>query len=129
MHPFRFHAVSEAERAKMRGDERQCVEVLRACQALANKLASGAGMYTPLDAEEERLLQAFHEVAQAFEGYEYESVFDFLCSHAGLHPSDSGLLIERIETLYREREPVLAEAEMIALLDQWLRRGGSSQDE
>jgi hypothetical protein len=128
VNPFRFHALSEEDRAKLRGEERQCIETLRACQPLANKLATGAGIYTPLDADEEQRLQAFHEVTQAFEGYEYEGTFDWLSSQAGLLPSDIGLLTGRVETLYREREPAQAQAETIAILHQWLRRGEEHQE-
>ena len=128
MNPFRFHALSEEDRAKLRRDERQCIKALRACQPLANKLANSAGIYTPLDADEEQRLQAFHEVTQAFEGYEYEGASDWLSSQAGLRPSDIGLLTGRVETLYREREPAQAEAETIAMLHQWLRRGESQQE-
>jgi hypothetical protein len=124
---FRFHALSEEDRAELRRDERQCIEALRACQFLASKLANGAGIYTPLDADEEQRLQAFHEVTQAFEGYEYEGAFDWLSSQAGLLPSDIGLLTGRVETLYREREPAQAQAETIAMLHQWLRRGEEHQ--
>jgi hypothetical protein len=125
---FRFHALSEEDRAKLRQDERLCIEALRACQPLANKLATNAGIYTPLAANEEQYLQAFHEVTQAFEGYEHGGAFDWLCNQAGLLPSDIGLLIGRVEALYREREPAQAQAETIAMLHQWLHRGETPQE-
>jgi hypothetical protein len=119
MNTFRFHALSEEGRAKLRRDERRCIEALRACQPLVSKLAREAGIYTPLDSDEEQRLQAFHEVSQAFEGPEYEGAFDRLRKQAGLRPSDVGLLTGRVETLYWEREPAQAQAEIIAMLHQW----------
>ena len=128
MNAFRFHALSEEDRAKLRQDERLCIEALRACQSLADKFATSEGIYTPLEADEEQRLQAFHEVTQAFEGYEYEGAFDWLASQAGLLPSDIGLLTGRVEALYREREPAQAQAETIAMLHQWLHRGETPQE-
>lgn len=128
MNSFRFHALPEEDCAKLRGEQHQCIEALCACKPLANKLASSAGIYTQLEAEEEQLLQTFHEVTQAFEGYEHEGAFDWLASRAGLLPSDIGLLTGRVETLYREREPAQAQAETIAMLHQWLQRGQPPQE-
>ncbi|HEU5378797.1 MAG TPA: hypothetical protein VFV38_25520 [Ktedonobacteraceae bacterium] len=128
MSVFRFYALSEEDRTQLRDEERRCVESLRVSKPLANKLASGAGIYTQLEAEEERLLQTFHEVTQAFEGYEHEGAFDSLASLAGLLPSDIGLLTGRVETLYREREPAQAQAETIAMLHQWLHREQPPQE-
>lgn len=128
MNTFRFRALSEEDRAKLRGNEHLCIGVLRACQPLANKLATSAGIYTPLDADEEQCLQTFHEVTQAFEGYEHEGAFDWLRSQADLLPSDIGLLTGRVETLYWEREPAQAQAETIAMLHQWLHRRESPQE-
>lgn len=98
--PFRFYALSEQERAALRRQERRCIEVLHACKSLASKLATVAGVYTPLDEVEEQVLQMFHEFAQAHEGEAYIGAFDLLCKQAGLLHSEVGLLEGRVEMLF-----------------------------
>lgn len=120
MPAFEFYTSSLEDQEQLRDDPRRCVEILRACKPLANKLAGTSGIYTPLEAEEECLLQGFHDVQQAHEGYEYEGAFDQLCSQAGLRHSDAGLLAGRVQTLFAEREPVRYEAEAYAVIHQWL---------
>jgi hypothetical protein len=118
---FQFHAASDEDQEQLRGDPEQGIALLSACKPLADKLASDAGIYTPLTEEDEQALAGFHLVQQAYTGYEYESEFDELCHSAGLLPSDAGLLGGRVEALFREREPVVYQAEAIALMEQWLR--------
>jgi hypothetical protein len=121
MPAFEFYTSSEEEQAQLRGDPRRCVELLRACKRLADRLAGTSGIYTPLDAVDEGLLQGFHLVQQAYEGYEHEGAFDLLCQCAGLRHSDAGLLSGRVQTLFAEREPVRFDAESYMIIHQWLR--------
>ncbi len=119
--PFRFYSLTEEDKVVLRGNTRRCVALLRPCKPLADKLALAGGVSAPLTQDDERLLQGFHIVQQAHEGYVYEGRFDELCGQAGLLPSDAGLLTGRVQTLYRQREPALYEAEAYALIHQWLR--------
>ncbi len=121
MATFEFYALSEADQAALRQNPRRCVALLRPCKPLADRLAREGGIYAPLSLDDERLLQGFHLVAQSFQGYQYEGAFDQLCQQAGLLHSDAGLLGGRVETLYRQSEPALYEAETISVLEQWLR--------
>jgi hypothetical protein len=121
MAAFEFYAMSEEDQAALRENLRRCVAWLRPCKPLADKLAREGGIYAVLTANDERLLQGFHLVAQSFEGYRYEGVFDQLCQQAGLLHSDAGLLDGRVQTLFQQREPVLYEAGASAILHQWLR--------
>lgn len=120
MPAFEFYTSSEEDQARLRGDPRRCVELLRACKPLADRLAGTRGIYTPLDVKEEGLLQGFHLVQQAFEGYRYEGTFSQLCQQAGLLHSDAGLLAGRVQTLFAEQEPTRFEAESYAFIHQWL---------
>src|SRR6266851_3958229 len=106
MIPFQFYALSEEDQAALRANTRRCTALLRPCKPLADKLA-----------------------AQSFQSYRYEGAFDQLCQQAGLLHSDAGLLEGRVETLYRQREPALYEAETISTLEQWLRNKSSESDE
>jgi hypothetical protein len=121
MAAFEFYLMSEEDQVALRDDLRQSVALLRPCKLLANRLASSGGISTPLNADDERLLQGFHLVAQAYEGYRHEGAFDRLCQEAGLWHSDVGLLAGRVQTLFAEREPVRYEAEAYAVIYQWLR--------
>src|SRR5690348_15640662 len=98
-----FHCATEEERTALRGDRQRCIEALRACKELANRLAVSAGIYTPLSPEDEALLQAFYRVQDSHAGYAYEGAFDQLRREAGLLPSDVGLLAGRAQTLLLER--------------------------
>ncbi len=118
---FRFYALSEENQEHLRNDVPHCLAILRRCRPLAERLAATQGIYTDLTEDEERLLQDFHEIQQAYEGYQYEGAFDVLCSQVGLRPIDAGLLVGRVFTLYQQREPVVYEAEVYAILEQWLR--------
>ena len=120
MAAFAFYALSEEDQATLRENPRRCVALLRPCKPLADTLAREGGIYAPLSVDDERLLQAFHLVAQSHEGYQYEGAFDQLCQQAGLLHSDVGLLGGRVQTLFQQREPVRYEAEAYALLHQWL---------
>jgi len=119
---FQFYRATNEDLERLRGDERQCIMLLRACKPLATKLATVAGVYTPLTEEDERVLQGFHLVQQAYTGYEYEGILDGLCDSAGLLHSDAGRLSGRVESLIRSREPLLYQAEAIALIEQWLHK-------
>lgn len=121
MSVFQFYSLTEQEAFAFRNNPEICRVLLTACSSLATKLADVAGIYTPLTLEDEHVLQGAHRVFQAHTGYEYEGELDCLCKAAGLLSSDAGLLQGRIETLYREREPSVAEAEARAILEQWLR--------
>lgn len=79
-----------------------------------------SGISTLLDAADERVLQGFHLVQQAFEGPQYEASFGLLCHQAELRHSDAGLLAGRVQTLFAEREAVRYEAEANATIHQWL---------
>ena len=120
MAAFQFYRMSGEDQAALRENPRRCVALLRPCKPLADKLAGTGGVSAPLSVDDERMLQAFHLVAQAFEGYQYEGAFDQVCSQAGLLHSDAGLLAGRVQTLFQQREPVLYEAEAYAILHQWL---------
>lgn len=126
---FQFYRATNEDQERLRGDERQCIMLLRACKPLATKLATVAGVYTPLTEEDERLLQGFHLVQQAYTGYKYESILDGLCDSAGLLHSDAGLLSGRVESLFREREPLLYQAEAIALVEQWLHQPSDGEED
>jgi hypothetical protein len=121
MIPFQFYALSEEDQAALRSNPRRCTALLRPCKPLADKLAATGGIYALLSQDDERLLQGFHLVAQSFQSYQYEGAFDLLYQQAGLLHSDVGLLGGRVETLYRQREPALYEAETISALEQWVR--------
>jgi hypothetical protein len=117
---FQFYNAPDEDLERLRGNEAQCIAYLSACKPLATKLATVAGIYTPLTEEDERVLQGFHLVQQAHTGYEYEGRLERLCDSAGLLPSDAGLLAGRVESLFREKEPVIYQAEAIAIFEQWL---------
>ena len=120
MPAFEFYISSEEDQTQLRDDPRRCIELLRACKELADRLAGTSGIYTLLDATDEGLLQGFHLVQQAHGGYRDERAFDQLCQRAGLRHSDVGLLAGRVEMLFAEREPVRYEAEAYAIIHQWL---------
>jgi len=127
MAAFEFYAMPEEDQTALRENPRRCVALLRPCKPLADKLAVTGGIYAPLSVDDERLLQAFHLVAQSHEGYLYERAFDQLSQQAGLLHSDVGLLWGRVQTLFQQREPVLYEAEAYAILHQWLRNKEGEQ--
>jgi hypothetical protein len=124
---FEFYTMSEEDQAALRENQRRCVALLRPCKPLADRVARDGGIYASLSADDERLLQGFHLVAQSFQGYEHEGAFDQICQRAGLLHSDVGLLAGRVETLYRQREPALYQAETISILEQWLRNKESEE--
>jgi hypothetical protein len=124
MAAFEFYMMAEGDQATLRGYPRRCVALLRPCKPLADRLAAIGGIYAPLDADDEQVLQGFHLVQQAHEGYRYEGAFDQLCQQAGLWHSDAGLLAGRVQTLFAEREPVRYEAEAYAVIHQWLLNQG-----
>jgi hypothetical protein len=124
---FEFYTMSEEDQAALRENQRRGVALLRPCKPLADRLACDGGIYASLSADDERLLQGFHLVAQSFQGYEHEGAFDQICQRAGLLHSDVGLLAGRVETLYRQREPALYQAETISILEQWLRNKESEE--
>ncbi len=123
MDKFQFGPAAEEQRTTLRKDPVRCVKILRACKPLANQLAATSGIYTELTPEEEHLLQEFHWIADAHQGYEYEGAFHGLCSRAGLLHSDVGLLEGRLRIFYQQREPVQYQAETIALIHQWMQDG------
>jgi hypothetical protein len=129
MTPFQFYALSEEDQAALRANPRRCTALLRPCKPLADKLAATGGIYASLSQDDERLLQGFHLVAQSFQDYQHEGAFDEICQQAGLLHSDAGLLEGRVETLYRQREPALYEAETISILEQWLRNKSTESEE
>ncbi|MGH2496546.1 MAG: hypothetical protein ACRDIV_17750 [Ktedonobacteraceae bacterium] len=120
MAAFQFYTMSGENQAALRNNPRRCVALLRPCKPLADRLSMTGGIYAPLSADDELLLQDFHLVAQSFQNYQHEGAFDGICQQAGLLHSDAGLLEGRVETLYRQREPALYEAETISILEQWL---------
>ncbi len=122
MAAFQFYAMSQEDQIALRENPRRCVALLRPCKPLADRLAREGGIYAPLSVDDELLLQGFHLVAQSFQDYQHEGAFDEICQQAGLLHSDAGLLEGRVETLYRQREPALYEAETISILEQWLRK-------
>lgn len=121
MATFEFYAMSTEGQRALRDNPRRCAALLRPCKQLADKLAHEGGIYTPLSADDKRLLQGFHLVQQAHEGYQYEGAFDQICQRAGLLHSDTGLLGGRVQLLFQQCEPTLYEAEAISILEQWLR--------
>ena len=118
---FEFYTMSQEDCTALRANRHQCMALLCPCKPLADMLAREGGIYAPLSMDDERLLQGFHLVQQAYEGYQNEGAFDQICQRAGLLHSDAGLLAGRVQTLFAEREPVLYEAEAYAILHQWLR--------
>ncbi len=120
MAAFEFYAMSGEDQAALRKNPRRCVALLRPCKPLADRLAMTGGIYAPLSADDEVLLQGFHLVAQSFQDYRHEGAFDEICQQAGLLHSDAGLLEGRVETLYRQREPALYEAETHSIIHQWV---------
>ncbi len=120
MAAFEFYMMSE-DQAALRHNPHQSVALLRPCKPLADWLAANSGISARLNAGDERLLQSFHLVVQAHEGYRHEGAFDQLCQQAGLWHSDVGLLAGRVQTLFAQREPVRYEAEAYAVIHQWLR--------
>jgi hypothetical protein len=119
MPTFALYASSEEEQAHLRCESQRCVELLRGCQPLAEKLAATGGLSAPLDGGDERVLQDFHLVQQAFAGSGDKGDFERLCRQAGLRERMTGVLAGRVQTLYQEREPVLYEAEAYAIIYQW----------
>lgn len=120
MSSFCFESPLPDEQRRIRANGQETLRLLRLCIPLATKLACEQGIYTKLSSEDERMLQVYFRIQQSYEGYEYESAFEQIYKWAGLRHSDIGLLSGRVMTLYQEREPVLYEAEVIALLDQLL---------
>ena len=53
---FQFYSETSEDLERLWGNEEQCIAYLRACQPLATKLATVAGVYTPLTEEDERVL-------------------------------------------------------------------------
>jgi hypothetical protein len=134
MDEFHFGSASDEERQALRDDPARCVALLSACQELAAQMAhSGLGIYSPLDARDEALLQGFHRVQDAHAGQvgACEGAFEQLCSQAGLRHSDVGLLDGRLHRLYQEFHPVAYEAEVhlaVRALLHRSRRGGEQTD-
>jgi hypothetical protein len=122
MAPFDFGEASEEGRATLRGNPRQCMELLAACRELARRLGTTGCIDTPLSEQDEAVLQGFHRVLDAHTSHigQYDGAFEQLCHLAGLRPSDRGLLSGRIRRLYQMREPVQYEAEVHALIRQWM---------
>jgi hypothetical protein len=120
MKRFSFYELPPASQEQLRADRARCILLLRQCRDLAAKLASVAGIYTPLTAQDEEALQGFHLVAQAYEQERYSLLFEELRQSAGLLPSDVGLLAGRVETLFYERDPERATREATALINNWL---------
>src|SRR5258708_38169350 len=122
MAPFDFGEASEEARAALRGNPRRCLEVLSACRELAARLGMTGGVNTPLSEHDEAVLQGFHRVLDAHTGHvgQYDGAFEQLCRLAGLRSGDEGLLSGRIRRLYQMREPVQYEAEVHALIRQWM---------
>jgi len=122
MVPFDFSEASEEARAALRGNPRRCLEVLSACRELAARLGMTGGIDTPLSEQDEAVLQGFHRVLDAHSSHigQYDGAFEQLCRLAGLRPGDRGLLSGRIRRLYQAREPVQYEAEVHALIRQWM---------
>ncbi len=118
---FAFYTMSEEDQAVLRKNPCRCVVLLRPCKPLTDRLARERGIYAPLSADDERLLQGFHLVQQAHQSYQYEGAFDQIRQRAGLLHSDVGLLGGRVQTLFAKREPVLYEAEAYSIIHQWLR--------
>ena len=122
MAPFVFGEASEEARAALRGNPRRCMEVLSACRELATRLGMTGGIDTLLSERDEAVLQGFHWVLDAHTSRlgQYVGAFEQLCRRAGLRPSDRGLLSGRIRRLYQAREPVQYEADVHALIRQWM---------
>ncbi len=104
------------------GNPHRCMKVLSACRELATRLGTIGGIDTPLSEQDEAVLQGFHWVLDAHSSHvgQYDGAFEQLCHLAGLRPSDRGLLSGRIRRLYQMREPVQYEAEVHALIRQWM---------
>lgn len=131
MTAFDFRPASTVERAARRKDAHGCTEALRACKPLADRLAaSPAGIYSELSEADEAALQALHWVCDAHESPigQYDGAFDLLRAHAGLLPSDVGLLTGRLHTLYQERQPEEYRAMVEASLRHLLSRGERPTD-
>ena len=122
MAPFDFGEASEEARATLRSDPHRCLEFLSACRELATRLGTTGGIDTPLSEQDEAVLQGFHRVLDAHTGHvgQYDGAFEQLCRLAGLRPSDRGLLSGRIRRLYQARDPVQYEADVRALIRQWM---------
>ncbi len=122
MAPFDFGEASEEARAALRGDPHWCMEFLSACRELATRLGTIGGIDTPLSEQDETVLQGFHRVLDAHTSHigQYDGAFEQLCCLAGLRPGDRGLLSGRIRRLYQMREPVQYEADVHALIRQWM---------
>ncbi len=126
MTTFDFGQASAEERCRRRADQRGCIEALRACKPLADRLAaSPAGIYSDLSEAEEAALQGFHWVCDAHHSPlgQYDGVFDQIGKLAGLLPSDVGLLSGRLIALYQARQPEAFLAELKASLERRLHLG------
>src|SRR6266852_6539616 len=122
MAPFDFGEASEEARAALRSTSHRCIELLSACRELAIRLGTTGGIDTPLSEEDEAVLQGFHWVLDAHSSHvgQYDGAFEQLCRLAGLRPGDVGLLSGRLRRLCQAREPVQYEAEVHALIRQWV---------
>ena len=129
MPAFAFYASSEDDQARLRSESHRCVALLRGCQPLAEKLATTGGIAAPLNEEDERVLQGFHLVQQAFGGLQDRGAFEQVCRQAGLGQREMGVLAGRVHMLYQEREPVLYEAETYVIIYQWQMNKGQRQNE
>ena len=122
MAPFDFGEASEEAHAALRGNPHRCMEVLSACRELAARLGMTGGIDTLLSERDEAVLQGFHRVLDAQTSHvgQYDGAIEQLCRLAGLRPGDVGLLSGRIRRLYQMREPVQYEADVHALIRQWM---------
>ena len=103
---FKFYTLSEEDQDALRQNTPRCMALMRPCKPLADWLAATGGVLALLSLDDERLLQGFHLVAQAFGGHRYEGMFDRLRRQAELWHSDVGLRSGRVEALFAEHEPV-----------------------
>jgi hypothetical protein len=103
---------------------KQAIEILTACVPLAQKLASVAGIYTELTAEEEALLENYGKVTEYVASLEYqEAAWDELRRAAKMLSSDLGLVDGRWRQLLISRDPEGYKAEVKAILRKkgWLK--------
>lgn len=121
MTPFDFGQAPAEVRCRRRADRHACIESLRACKSLADRLAvSPAGIYSELSEAEEAALQGFHWVCDAHSSPigQYDGVLDQMGKLAGLLPSDMGLLSGCLCALYQKRQPEAYLAELSRMLHQ-----------
>jgi hypothetical protein len=125
MTDFDFGQASAEERSRRRADRLGCIQALRACKPLADRLAaSPAGIYSELSETEEAALQNFHWVCDAHADPlgQFDGLLDQVGTLAGLRPSDMGLLSGCLFALYQKRQPEAFLAEVEASLARLLRR-------